>query len=288
MRYQIRHALSYQYDRPVGLDTHILRLRPRCDSTQSLHAFSLEVKPGAIAQSKTVELDGSSALHLRFDDSETPNFTVEALSEVKTHRVNPFDFLLKEWAAQLPIDYPTTLYTQLSPYLSRHCLTLTPATDPVVTELAQEILHATEGNTVGFLSELNQRIYNTCRHVIRETGAPLPPALTWGKQMGSCRDFTVLFMEACRAVGLAARFVSGYHEGDSSVTQQHLHAWAEVYLPGAGWRGYDPTLGLAVGDRHIGLTASFFPNQTSPVSGLLKPGFAASSTLSYRLSVNKL
>ncbi|NEQ27755.1 MAG: transglutaminase family protein, partial [Microcoleus sp. SIO2G3] len=166
----------------------------------------------------------------------------------------------------VPIDYPTSLFTQLQPYLSGYLGTI----DSAAIELAQTIAQAVEGSAIAFLTELNQRIYTTCRYIRRESGEPFPPGLTWRQQGGSCRDFAVLFLEVCRAIGLAARFVSGYQEGDPDQSDRDLHAWAEVYLPGAGWRGYDPTQGLAVSDRHIALYASPFPRQTAPIFGTLK------------------
>jgi transglutaminase-like putative cysteine protease len=95
----------------------------------------------------------------------------------------------------------------------------------------------------------------------------------------------VLYMDACRAVGLAARFVSGYEEGDSSIPDRDLHAWAEVYVPGGGWRGFDPTHGLAVSDRHIALVASPLPAQTLPVSGTTQEGARVASQLEAEIRV---
>ena len=191
-------------------------------------------------------------------------------SEVETHRNNPFEFLLEPWATKLPIDYPASLLFQLQPYFQRDGL---PATvDSVAAQLAQEVYQAVAGETVAFLSELNQRIHQNCEYTIRETGTPLPAGLTWTQKLGSCRDLSVLFMEACRALGLAARFVSGYQEGDSNQDKGDLHAWAEVYLPGAGWRGYDPTNGIAVADRHVTLVASTLPRYAAPVSGNFQGG----------------
>ncbi len=118
---------------------------------------------------------------------------------------------------------------------------------------------------------LNQLIYQDCEYITRETGKPYPAGITWERKQGSCRDFAVLFMEVSRAIGIAARFVSGYQEGDKNQQNRDLHAWVEVYLPGAGWRGYDPTLGLVVSDRHIPLAASAIPNYTAAVDGSITP-----------------
>lgn len=189
------------------------------------------------------------------------------MSRVETCLDNPFNYLLESWATTLPFDYPSSLLRQLKPYLQPYGLVV----DTSVLELAQDLIQATHGNTLNFLSTLNQRIYEDCKYLTREHGAAWQPGVTWRRKQGSCRDYTVLFMEVCRAVGLAVRFVSGYQEGDPDLQERDLHAWAEVYLPGGGWRGYDPTLGLAVSDRHMALAASAIPDYTTPVLGSIIP-----------------
>ena len=157
-------------------------------------------------------------------------------------------------------------------------------------ELAQEIAIATQGNTLNFLFTLNQRIYQDCEYTIRHVGEPFPAGVTWRNKIGSCRDYAVLFMEVCRAVGIAARFVSGYQEGDEEQQSRDLHAWVEVYLPGAGWRGYDPTLGLVVSDCHIPLAASAIPKYAAAVEGTVTPvemGAKVTSELQAQISLTK-
>lgn len=285
MRYTILHNTTYQYDRPVQLDTHILRLRPRTDAHQTVRSGSVQISPQPDKVVQTVDLDGNTLSMLWFSPETTASLNIQMISDVETFCTNPFDYLLERWAITFPLDYPSMLKAQLAPYLAAGTSELLATIDPSVMQLAQELLYASENNVVTFLSSLNQRIYEQCQYVIRETGAPLPPGITWGKKLGSCRDFAVLFMETCRAVGLAARFVSGYQEGDADSRDRHLHAWCEVYLPGAGWRGYDPTLGLAVGDRHIALVASTYPDYAAPLSGRLRPGSNAKATMSYQLSI---
>ncbi|MBF2050666.1 MAG: transglutaminase family protein [Leptolyngbya sp. IPPAS B-1204] len=271
MRYQITHQIRYKYERAVVLAPHFLRLRPRCDITQKLHRFSLEVEPAPEQVSELVDLDGNATLKAWFAEEGAQELVIQAVSEVETFRTNPFTYLLEPWAVTLPINYPVALWHQLQPYLSgQFAGGVTPAPDPTAAQLAQEIWLETNGNSVAFLSELNQRIYQTCGYTLRETGSPYPPSITWSRKSGSCRDYAVLFMEVCRAAGLATRFVSGYQEGDLDRDDRHLHAWAEVYLPGAGWRGYDPTHGLAVADRHIALVATPTSRDSAPVSGSLK------------------
>ena len=284
MRYYIVHTTTYTYDMPVFLQPHILRLRPRCDGCQQLHSFSLDVLPEPAGVYQVIDLEGNTVVRLWFQEP-TDKLSFKVTSSVETHRTNPFDFPLEPWVTTLPIDYPASLLSDLQPYFQRYGL---PATvDTVVAQLAQEAQHAVGGETVAFLTELNQRIYQNCKHTIRETGAPFPAALTWTQKLGSCRDLSVLFMEACRSVGLAARFVSGYQEGDPNQKKRDLHAWAEVYLPGAGWRGYDPTNGVAVADRHVPLVASALPRHAAPISGSLRGG-GTQSGMEYHVSIQSL
>lgn len=266
MRYHIVHTTTYSYDRPVSLEPHMLRLRPRCDGFQTLHYFTVEVDPEPAGVAQVIDPEGNAVVKLWFQDP-TDHLRFKVTSEVETYCTNPFHYLLEPWALKLPIDYPMSILTQLQPYLQR--CGLPNVIDPAVVQLAQACQGATY-DTLSFLSELNQRIYRTCQYAVRETGDPLPAGFTWTHKAGSCRDLAVLFVETCYAVGLAARFVSGYQEGDPDQRQRDLHAWAEVYLPGAGWRGYDPTQGLVVADRHVVLVASTFPHHAAPISGSLR------------------
>lgn len=257
MQIQIRHLIEYRYSRPVQLEPHTVRLRPRCDGIQTLLAFELQVDPQPVGQSALVDLEGNAAVRLWFGDP-TEHLRIQTQATVLTLRQNPFDYLLCDWATHLPIDYPSTLAAQLQPYL-------TAQADPGVQALAWELWDHVQGETTAFLPALNQRIYSECRHILREKGDPWPAGLTWHRKTGACRDLALVFMEVCRTVGLAARFVSGYQVSPSQPSgesrggeppepaRRHLHAWAEVYLPGAGWRGFDPTQGLAVADGHVAL-----------------------------------
>lgn len=280
-RYQIAHTTTYHYSQPVHLNTHTVRLRPRCDLAQKLLDFQFKVEPEPIQVTEAVDLDGNNSVRLTFGEP-TDRLLIQAISMVETYRVNPFAFLTEPWAVKLPIDYPVSLSGQLSPYLERQQM----AIDPVAIDLAQEILMTVDRNVISFLSELNQRIYKECQHWIRDTGDPWPAGMTWKRRAGACRDLTVLFMEVCRAVGLAARFVSGYQEGDLDSNDRHLHAWVEAYLPGAGWRGYDPTHGLAVADGHIALVATPDYRYAAPVTGTLR-GIGATAQMSYTLTIEK-
>ncbi|WP_413166608.1 transglutaminase family protein [Capilliphycus salinus ALCB114379] len=281
MDYQITHTTTYTYTEPVNLTPHIVRLRPRCDAFQTLQSFAIDIFPEPAGESHLVDLGGNDIIKLWFKHP-TEQLNIKVSSHVQTHCTNPFNYLLESWALELPIThYPQSMFAHLQPYLQSNFV------DPIIAQLAQEIWNSSSASVTGFLHTLNQRIYQTCQHIIRETGAPLPPGITWTQQFGSCRDLAVVFIAACQAVGIAARFVSGYCEGDLSYQEQHLHAWAEVYLPGAGWRGYDPTQGLAVSDRHIALVASAIPRDAAPITGSFQ-GVGAKSQMNYSVSIEKI
>jgi transglutaminase-like putative cysteine protease len=294
MRYQIQHTTRYDYSAPVQLQPHVVRLQPRSGGGwQTLEQFSLVVTPVPMGRSDLLDLEGNTLVKLWFDGGQlVESLDIQVQSQVTTHQANPFNYLLEPWALDLPLDLPSSLSQQLQPYLGGPI-------DAVAQALAQEIAAATGGYVPAFLNQLNQQIYTSCQYLIRETGDPLPAGLTWTEKKGSCRDFTVLFMAACRAVGLAARFVSGYQKDDpadvdSAVDpdhadiEHHLHAWAEVYCPGAGWRGYDPTLGLVVADRHIPLVASVDPRYAAPVTGKVSRAGGVQSVLTSHLDIQVL
>lgn len=281
--YTISHNIEYVYAQPVVFAPHELRLRPRSDVFQSTLDFQLEIDPQPQQIAESIDLNGNN-LHLAwFDNRPSAKLKIRAQATVNTHLTNPFNYLLASWATNLPIDYPHSLARQLRPYLTGY---LADSLDPIAAELAGEIWQAVDGNTVAFLSQLNRQIYQNCEYAQRDTGAPLPPGVVWQNRAGSCRDLVVLFLEVCRAVGLAGRFVSGYEVG-AETDDRHLHAWAEIYLPGGGWRGYDPTHGLLVAQNHIALVASPFPAQTTPVEGKLQTLGAIATAMSYNLIIEK-
>jgi transglutaminase-like putative cysteine protease len=281
--YNIEHAIEYRYSQPVIFAPHQLRLYPRSNVQQSVLSFDLAIDPLPQQISESIDLDGNNSILIWFDDTLTSNLKIQTKTQVSTHLNNPFNYLLEPWAERLPIDYPHSLYQQLQPYLAGY---LSHSIDPIAAELAGEIWHSVDGKTIPFLTELNQQIYHNCQYSLRHTGAALPPSIVWKHRSGSCRDLVVLFIEVCRSVGLAGRFVSGYEAG-AETDDRHLHAWAEIYLPGAGWRGYDPTHGLVVAANHIALSASPFPAQTTPVEGKLRTVGAITTEMSYRLMIEK-
>jgi len=283
MRFRIQHHTCYTYSQPVTLQSHQLQLRPREDGCQRLSHFQVVLDPAPQHQCPLTDLDGNAPIAAVFHPTPTLHLTVEATSEVETCRTNPFDYLATPWAATLPGDYPASLAHALAPYRQP-----VGGIAGAVADLAEDIAAEVDGNTGLFLTALTQRIYTTCQYEVRPTGHPWPPSVTWTRRRGSCRDFTTLFMAACRQVGLAARFVSGYEAGDEKPGERDLHAWAEVYVPGGGWRGFDPTTGLAVADRHVALAASATPAHTAPVIGTTQEGGRVRAQLTSRVTMTVL
>ena len=284
MRYSISHTTVYRYDQPVKLGSHTVRLCPRSDGSQILKQFTMDIHPSPAKTSTVLDWEGNTCLNLWFSDDQITELKIHTDAEVDTQRSNPYDYLSEPWAIAAPIDYPSSMAAHLAPYLQP---ALTIHVNPQVLAFAQSILYEVEGNVGFFLSQLTQAIYEQFHYLHRPVGNPLSGGATMAQKSGSCRDFAVLFMEACQAVGLAARFVSGYQEGDEAQDSRELHAWPEVYIPGGGWRGFDPTHGLAVSDRHIPLAAAAHPANAAPLSGCLKPGYIATSQLNYHIHISR-
>jgi transglutaminase-like putative cysteine protease len=134
------------------------------------------------------------------------------------------------------------------------------------------------------LLALCARLAGQIQYAVRDRGDAFPASQTLAEGKGACRDTALLFMEACRAMGLASRFVSGYAEGYVQQGRRDLHAWAEVYLPGGGWRGYDPSMGIAVVDRHVAVSAGSVPALAAPLVGTFVGG-AVTTNLWYDISM---
>lgn len=202
-----------------------------------------------------------------------------ATSRVETLCTNPFGFIITaKDVTRVPAVYPEQMRTLLEPYLRRS----DPSDD--LEGFAADAIREADAQTVPFLCALARLIEARFTKVVRRSGSPVPPSVTLQQGRGACRDLTVLFMDICRTVGLASRFVSGYTDRREKGMPGELHAWAEVYLPGGGWRGFDPTLGLAVTDRHVAIAASPVAAGASATAGTFR-GDASGSVMEYEVSV---
>ncbi len=278
MRFAIEHKLEFSYSRPVFLEPHTVRLCPRTDAWQCLLDFEMTVHPDPQGATKVMDLDGTAADILWFQGT-TATLSITASSKVETLKSNPYDFILpgKEFDS-LPFTYPDSQLDALQVYRAR---TETPA---VVKDFAESVLKESGRDTLAFPKKLAETIHQSVQVEFREKGEPMPPQQVLKEKKGACRDLSVLFMDVCRAVGLASRFTSGYFFLKDETAKPELHGWAEVYLPGGGWRGFDPTHGLAVSDRHIALASGVHPVLAAPTNGKLR-GTGAESKLSYAISI---
>lgn len=277
MQFHIKHATRYRYTRPVFFEPMTIRLRPREDAAQRLLRYNLWIDPQPVGMSDYVDVDGHTATQIWFDQPSTA-LSIVVSSVVETLRTNPFDYLLSPEGLTAPLRYNDTVRHALVPYLQQG------EADSEVAAAAARLLNTSGGRLPVFLTELTQWLNADFPRYVRLEGPPLAPAETLRGQSGTCRDLAELFNAICRSVGLAARFVSGYHEREDFEGRRFLHAWSEVYLPGAGWRGYDPTAGLAVADRHVALAASASPILSAPTCGTFR-GNGAESTMETQLVI---
>ncbi len=259
------------------LEPHTIRLRPQSHATQQVESFTIQIEPKPSDMTELVDAAGNTVVQVWFGDL-AESLEIRTDSIAVTHRANPFDYLLHPAAASLPMVYPANLEPLLLAYRSP------PPGDDRVTGFARDLAQKTGHQTSDFLSALCDEIYRTHETIVRDTGDPLEPAETLATRQGSCRDLTVLFIAACRQLGIAARFASGYQAGDPDQDNRHLHAWPEVYLADGGWRGYDPTHGLAVGDGHVIAAVAPDAAGAAPVTGTWR-GTGATARLFARINL---
>jgi len=280
MFYSISHQTRYAFSAPVFLEPHLLRFCPRTDSAQTLLSYHLAIDPAPAGFSDITDVEGNSARWTWFNET-TQYLDIRMEGEVQTLRQNPYNYIMTSPSFQTsPFQYPEELILPLCSYLDPKGI---PGAEKVQT-LSSVFLEKSGNDILGFLNELNKYLYENWQVVDREEGPPFPPDVTLAQKEVSCRDLALLFMAVCRNCGIACRFVSGYQEGDPDSEKWELHAWAEVYIPGGGWRGYDPTHGLIVADRHIAVAASCLPQETSPCTGTFRgTGVLASMTFAINI-----
>jgi transglutaminase-like putative cysteine protease len=178
----------------------------------------------------------------------------------------------------LPLEYDPQFARALGHYLARN------GDHPGLAAFAQEMMQAARHETIPFLTLLAEEIYQRLEYMLREHGDPWTPEETLEQGKGSCRDFAMLFIDICRSVGIAARFVSGYCIGDAAAGSD-MHAWAEVYLPGAGWRGFDPSRGLSVNDDYVAVAAGRLSQDAAPTFGSFRGEGVSSMDAEISISV---
>ena len=279
MIFRISHKTNYTYSVPVFLEPHIVRLNPRSDANQKISNFLFTVEPQPAGIHHFLDAEGNCATCIWFEE-KTTSLTITTSFEAQTYCKNPFTYLVTDDVfLRLPVRYDKPDAAALEPYRAAVDMHNT------LSAFGMAVFDDANGDTLGFLSRLCLAIYENFTVEIREHGPPIMPSITLQNKKGACRDLALLYMAVCRSFGLATRFVSGYQEGDADMDHRHLHAWVEVYIPGGGWRGYDPSHGLVVADRHIALAASYDPAGTIPVTGSFR-GTGVTAKMNYLIAFN--
>ncbi|MBN8749394.1 Uncharacterised protein [Xylophilus ampelinus] len=269
----LHHVTHYKYDRPVQLGPQVVRLRPAPHCRSNVISYSLRVEPAEHFVNWQQDPFANYLARLVFPKKTTEfKVTVDLVVEMAVY--NPFDFFLEPQAENFPFKYSKELAEELAPYLVAE-----PAT-PLVQAYLDKI-DRTEKRTIDFLVQINQQVQQDVKYLIRMEPGVQTPEQTLENASGSCRDSGWLLVQLLRHMGLAARFVSGYLiqltpdvkalDGPSGTTVDFtdLHAWCEVYLPGAGWIGLDATSGLMAGEGHIPLACTPTPSSAAPIEGLM-------------------
>ena len=267
----LRHVTHYRYDRRVKLGPQVLRLRPAPHCRTRILSYSLRVSPDKHFINWQQDPQANFLARLVFPET-TDEFRIEVDLVAEMAVINPFDFFLEPRAEQYPFEYESWQRDELAPYLRRE--SLTPRFERYLGAIARE-----PRRCVDFLVNLNAQLARDVKYLIRLEPGVQTPEETLAKGSGSCRDSGWLLVQLLRHLGLAARFVSGYLiqltadvkslDGPSGPEKDFtdLHAWAEVYLPGAGWIGLDPTSGLFAGEGHLPLVCTPEPGSAAPVTG---------------------
>lgn len=261
MRLKINHLTTYRYSNPVALTPHMLRLRPRSTSHQRVEQFQLQMSPQPQHLLILDSID-DSLFHRLYFEGLTDSLTIETSAIVVAKESLVPNELHLFTNPVFPMSYPPQVYGGLSPFLSRidDSEGVFAFCDQVVTEVG--------GRIDRFLMALIQTIHQQFETEYREFGWPHSPNQTLLSRKGSCRDFAWLVVACCRSMGIASRFVSGYvYDHNRLRSGGELHAWAEVYLLGYGWIGYDPSYSCQVGENHIKICSGWIPELCATVEG---------------------
>ena len=289
IRVALNHRTQYRYDKAVSLGPQVIRLRPAPHCRTPILSYSLNVTPAEHLLNWQLDVHHNHLARVFFRD-KTNEFVVNVDLVVELSPFNPFDFFLEPGVEAYPFKYPQELAKDLEPYLS-----VEPAGHFLQAFL--ESLSTEERGTIGFLVDLNRKVRDHVGYITRLDPGVQTCEQTLEQRMGSCRDSAWLLVQILRHLGIAARFVSGYliqMAADENAPEDRnglqtdsadFHAWAEAFLPGAGWIGMDPTSGLFAGEGHIPLVCTPSVSKAAPIEGTTEP---ANVDFDYSMSIRRL
>ena len=262
MKIKYIHNLEYSYEESVQLGEHRLCIKPRSHGFQRLINFNLNISPNPKILYPLLAASGEEINRITFE-GYTDSLSIKAISEVETLKHPCIFDGVKERDLTLPFCRSIInrdLQGALEGWMpnGQH--------DPSAVELAQESLAGSSNNALSFTFQLIEIIQDRVNYTKRHTGPAWPASRTLRERVGSCRDLAMLMVESCRSVGIPSRFVSGYHFEDPLPKEFELHAWAELYIPGAGWRGFDPSGKGLIDERYLTLVSSSKSNLTAVIT----------------------
>lgn len=285
MRLQVNHKTRYDYDAPAVLNSHALYLKPLQRAYMRVQDYRLVVDPVPDGLEEQISIEGNSYYQVWFS-GETPKLEIDSSFIVDVRPFNPFSFIINlEFIEQ--IEPESERMFRYSP--DQEVLLYAPLQtkiEPNLRQFADRIFAMSPDNPIGYLNALTAEVHRAWSHIIREEENLWTPSTTFEAREGSCRDLSWMLTHMLRMQGLAARFVSGYAFNPELDEGNELHAWVETYLPGAGWIGVDPSLGLFADQNYIPLATSSFAQDTLPVHG--NYGGTARSRLHTEVNIRQL
>jgi transglutaminase-like putative cysteine protease len=270
MRVLLQHRTKYEYERSVFLTTHLLRLKPAAHCLTPIEFYAITIKPQNHLLHWQQDPFGNFVARIDFNEA-MHELQIDVHIIANLIPINPFDFFLDEFAQYFPFEYEAQLKKDLSSYLE-----ISDQGPKIMQWL--ETVDCSKRGIIDFLVMINQKVYQEISYTIRMQEGVQTSDESLSSASGSCRDSAWLLVQILRHLGLASRFVSGYlvqlaSQINTDTTDKQdpdsvsLHAWAEVYIPGAGWVGLDATSGLFAGEGHIPLACTPVPYSAAPISG---------------------
>jgi len=277
MRLTIKHSSEYNFSSEVYFEPHFLRFKPRNTQYIQIESFKLKLLPNAAGISEILDPENNFT-HLCWFDDLSDKLHIESELVLDSKNYNPYNFLISpQEYVTLPFEYSESLKRNLQASLE-----IKKINDSILL-FATEVLESANYKTIDFLTNLTIQIHSDFKVESREYGSPLSAEQTFTLKRGSCRDLSWMMIQLLRNLGIAARFVSGYYYLPLEGGNYDLHAWVEVFIPGAGWIGFDPSHGIAASNRHIPVASSSHFENTMPVSGTIRGN--ATSDLTNNISI---